>query len=706
MPPGLSNRFDPRTHPPERILAGLVAVLAGIAVFLVASGVFPYHSSNHDEAVYLMQAELLLEGQLQLFPGAFGDAVRPWFFVDAGDRFYPKYPPLPAAFYALAMAIFGEPRVTLAAVAAGNTALVYVLGAMIFDRKVGLVAAVAFALSPMALVTSSVFLPYAPTTSFTLAFTVLYFRTQRSRRALHAGLAGIAIGVAFFMRPFTAVLFAMPFVAHALWELLATIRGTAAADVLESRSLPDPVRTHSVTAAVGMVFVCITLGYNAYLTGSPLFFPFEAFAPLDGPGFGHREIVGHSLEYTPELALETNAQVVWYLLTRWVVAGALGTVLAGIGIAATVRQWGTSNADSTFAALLAGLFVTVPLGNVLFWGNYNILATASDPTDGLLGLFGPFYHFDLLAPVAIFAAAGIVALWRLASHWLGNRDRVSDQQATSLGLAILIALLLVTAGTSAALVSGPVERNLAHTETYEHAYEPFEETSIDRGLVFVPTPYGEWLHHPFQVLRNDPGLDGSVVYALDRGPRENFAVVDAAPDRQFYRYTYRGEWTPWPEDRDVEPLLTKLSVREGEPLNGSTTVGVPERVEHATVRVETGAGYTDHVVSGPRDAITVGWTLDSDGLVLESVDGEVVGERIETDTIDEVVVQVRMMQAVGGTLTYRHSTAVRPTGDTVEVLWPPERTVCPLVDDCGREGTYLPDRQRWEGVSFETELEG
>jgi hypothetical protein len=99
-------------------VAALLAVLAGAVVFLVASELFPYHSSNHDEAVYLQQAELLLAGQLNLYP-AVPDAVRPWFFVEDGDRLYPKYTPVPAAMFAAAKALTGEYRVALAGVAAG-----------------------------------------------------------------------------------------------------------------------------------------------------------------------------------------------------------------------------------------------------------------------------------------------------------------------------------------------------------------------------------------------------------------------------------------------------------------------------------------------------------------------------------------------------------------------------------------------------------
>jgi hypothetical protein len=46
----------------------------------------------------------------------------------------------------------------------------------------------------------------------------------------------------------------------------------------------------------------------------------------------------------------------------------------------------------------------------------------------------------------------------------------------------------------------------------------------------------------------------------------------------------------------------------------------------------------------------------------------------------------------GATVTYREELDARPHDGGVQVLWPPERSVCPLVTDCGLAGTYLPDR--------------
>ncbi|SEI48952.1 ArnT family glycosyltransferase [Halohasta litchfieldiae] len=715
----------------QQWLAVAVATLSGAVVFFIASVVFPYHSVNHDEGVYLMQAAMLLEGQLELFAGDLSEAFRPWFFVEDGGRLYSKYGPVPSALFAVSMALFGEPRVTLAVIAAGSTLFVSVLGSMAFDRRVGVVAGLVFAAAPMTLFTSSVFLPYAPTTFLNLAFAVGYLHGVRTGSTRSAAAAGIAVGLAFFARPYTAVLFAAPFILHAVWTIGRSLRrdglsvGRRPNGSVRHRlhSLPDPVRRNALTALGGLAFVGVTLAYNLRITGSPLVFPYQAFAPLDGPGFGYREILDHSVEYTPALAIEANSYALQYLGTRWFTGGLLGTAAAVVGLVVAIRRWRWSagRVDPTVGLLLAGLFVSVPLGNIPFWGNYNMLATLSDPTTGLVAHFGPFYYFDLLAPLSVFGAFGFVTGWRAirGSHFVDRlAARFSARTARRLTLAVLVASVLVVGGANATLLGDPLEENIGPTEKYEVAYEPIEETEFDNALVFIPDPYGPWQNHPFQSLRNDPGLDGEVVYALDRDPAGDFEVLDAYPNRTTYRYDYRGEWTPNPNDY-ITPKLEPLDVRRGDSLAGETTVGIPNRISRATVRLETDREATSYDLTTPTDNITVDWRLTPNATRLETVtttNQTTSTERtlssnttaISVDDTDEIRLLVTLFAPDGSSFTYRQEAAVRSTdGGSIEAVWPPERTVCTLVTRCGSEGTYLPDssdaHSSW--VDFETQLE-
>ena len=703
-------------------LAVGVAGLSGVVVGLLAAVVFPYHSTNHDEAVYLMQAAMLLEGQLQLQAGALAEAFRPWFFIQDGGRLYSKYSPVPAAMYAVSMALFGEPRVTLAVVAAASTGLVYRLGSTVADRSTGVVAAACFAAAPMTLLTSAVFLPYAPTTLLNLAFAVAYLRGVRTGSTRAAAAAGVAIGLAFFARPYTAVLFAAPCIAHALWTVGRALReyGFPGGQTdLRFGSLPNPVRRNTLTALGGLGFVGLTLAYNRRLTGSPLVFPYQVFAPRDGPGFGTREILDHSVEYTLPLAVEANSYALRYLGTRWFTGGLLGIAAAAIGFGVAVHRWrrGEGGIDGPAGSLLAGLFVSVPLGNLAFWGNYNMLATLDDPTNGLVAHFGPFYYFDLLVPLSIFAAVGVVAGWRRlrGSRLVGRLAPLfGADMRRRLAVAGLVACVLAVGGANAALLADPLGENVEPTQKFAVAYEPIQEADFDEALVFVPDPYGPWQNHPFQSLRNDPGFDGEVVYALDRDPAGDFAVVDAYPNRTRYRYDYRGEWTPNPDDY-VLPKLEPLAVRSGETLAGESAVGVPNRISRATVRLETDADATSYDLDSPTRNVTVDWTLTPEEARLDSVStadrtesiNNTAAAPIPIDDPDEVRLLITLVDPEGSTFTYRQEAAVRSTDGGVEAIWPPERTVCPLVTRCGSEGTYLPNdsdaHPSW--VEFETRLQ-
>ncbi|SMO34054.1 ArnT family glycosyltransferase [Halorubrum cibi] len=766
-PRRLATRLRQRLARADRVTAAaaLVSLTAGVLTFAVAATVFSHHSANHDEGVYLTQAALLLGGQLEFHAGPLADAFHPWFFIEDGGRLYPKYNPVPAATFGVSMLLFGEPRVTLAAVAAGNAALVYLLGSLSFGRRAGLAAAVLFAASPMAIATTSTFLPYAPTTFFNLVFAVAYLRSVRDGSLPAAGLAGVTIGIAFFARPYTAVLFAAPFICHALWRVISATRRFGAEStratpralvVAGVRGLPDPVRRHGLTALLGTLFVAVTLAYNVRMTGSPLTFPYQAFAPMDGPGFGERRILGHSVEYTLGLALESNGYALAEIATRWLAGGSLGTALALAGGAVALRGWFASGDPSDLAAadgdgggesagsstapgsprfrrtaalLLVGVAVAVVVGNLFFWGTHNALADLADPTDGLASLFGPFYHFDLLVPLSVFGGLAVAAGWRAlasARERLVRRD--VPPTVARVAVAVVVVSAVAVAGVAAVdAASEPIDRNAAVDAKHEAAYAPIDATDFEDGLVFLPTPYGEWQNHPFQYLRNGPGLDGDVVYALGRDPVEDFAVLDAYPDRTLYRYGYRGTWTPNP-DVYVTPKLESLDRRSGSELAAETTVGVPDRVARAQVRVDPrrgGEGGPDHVsytVTDPDDSLAVGWTVTPDGVRLPGAGGAAAdaadgsAESVPFDPEGDVVaVTVTLVDPAGATYTYRQEVTVRVTeggeagedGERVEAVWPPERSTCRLVTECGNEGTYLPDEPDThpEWVVFETDAE-
>jgi hypothetical protein len=663
---------------PTLALAGLAAAVVGI----VAVAVFPYHSRNHDEAVYLQQAAMLLEGQLRLYPPVEG-AFRPWFFVDGPEGLYSKYAPVVPTVFAVGLLV-GEPRVALALVAAGNVALVVALSRRAFDRPTGLAAGALLACAPLFVVTSSVFLPYAPTFLLNLGFAYAYVRACRERSVRWAAAAGRARGPAFCARPYTAVLFAAPFGGHALWTLWRERRAV----------LPQ----YAALVGGGLSMVAVTLGYNALLTGDPLLFPYEAFAPLDGLGFGERRILGHSMEYTPARALAINGYLLWYLATRWAPLGVVGTALAVAGVAlaraAPDGAEATWLTDRQLRGLLVGVVASVAVGNVYFWGNANVLATPSNPRDGLVAGFGPFYHFDVLLPLSAFGGYALVCGAREL------RDRTAGLSPGQRRAVAAAALLLAgtVAGVAAAAAFGPpIAQNAASTDSYERAYQPFEPEPPE-GVVFLPTPYGPWLNHPFQYLRNDPGYDGRTVYAMERDAETTWAVLDAFPDRTPHRYRYRGEWTADPAE-SVDPTLRSAERVQATDLRATTTVGTPSGATSATVAVSAG-GETDRRTL-PLDA----WRSNPGTLAVEWRVGNGTFETGEASVPIEGPAHAELSVVVvgpqGGTVAYETELLVRSDGAGVEALWPPEPRACLAATDC--DDAYLPGGDYPTFVDLETE---
>jgi 4-amino-4-deoxy-L-arabinose transferase-like glycosyltransferase len=671
----------------DRLTVGALglATVGGIAVFLLATGLFPYHSLNHDEAVYLQQAAMLLDGQLILRPPV-EEAFRPWFFVDGGESLYPKYTPVPAAIFALGLAV-GVPRLSLAAVAAAIVFLTHVVVGEAFSRRAGVLAAAFVLASPLFLLDTAIFLPYAPTTALDLAFAAAFLRADRiegrSQSLRYAALAGAAIALSFFARPYTALLFALPFIAYALWTLHGGSR--------------ERIATWGLLAVVGSLGVCLTLAYNTVLTGAPLRFPYAVFAPRDGLGFGTRAMLGHEVAYTPALALRANARVLGTFLGEWIAGGFLGALLAACGLLVFLARGARRRTIDPRRVTLLGLLPSVSLGNVYFWGNLNILGALDVPGDGLIGYLGPYYHFDLLVPVGALAALG--ALWLFDRLRSFAHARLAPTRARTALVVMVLLLAASVAGGSLAAGTPHVRANAEVTDRYEEAYAPFEDREFDEALVFVPDPYGPWLNHPFQRLRNDPGYDGEVLYALEKRP---FAVVDAFPDRTLYRYSYRGRWTPV-SGSAVTPRLRRIETVAGERVSLRARLGVPADAERVSIRVSTGEEQSYYGVRGTPRELPLRVVLNDGDVRLGGPLRQVGNGTPSIDARGTLSITVFVDGGPGAGFSYDLELPVARENGTTRAL-SPSVGVCRAPLYCGASTTYIPGETR-PGVAIETALQ-
>jgi hypothetical protein len=207
------------------------------------------------------------------------------------------------------------------------------------------------------------------------------------------------------------------------------------------------------------------------------------------------------LDYTPGRALLALGRLT-VLTGFW---GFGGLVLAGLAVA------GYRRLRSEPGRWLTLVVLTVPFGYALFWGSF------SSSEWGGPWRFGPFYWLPVLVPGSILGAAGFARLWR----W--------DPMVARLVAGGMAVVSLFVAGRALA-----DHRRLAAERERVYAAPLAAVATLDRAIVFLPPLGGPYLLQPFSLARNST-FDAPVVWAVDRGARQNLDVVRHLPGRTPYR---------------------------------------------------------------------------------------------------------------------------------------------------------------------------
>lgn len=475
--------------PPRRPVLAVVGLALGSAVvaIVLSAAAFPDLSINNDEGIYRLHAETLASGRLFApAPQGLANELRPWLAAVRDGNYVLKYNPVVPSLIALSLVLSGGPELFLALVAAGATAMTFVLAREVLrDEWDAVVAAGLVALSPLVILQSALLLPYLST--FVL-LEVFCWGVLRGGRALL--VAGLALGAAFVIRPYDAVLFAPPLLA---WFLLTR-----------------PARRAVITFLVPAAVVASTFFvYNAIATGSPLKPSFSILESQDTLGFGTRRLYPTDPPHQFGLNEGVDGAVRHVgALNTWLLGGVVVFALAAVAVlrrrAGTVGPW------------LAATAVLLPVGYVFFWGPWN-----ASVLWGGIRYVGPFYFLPLLIPLAVLGARGLADLFRVR-QWVG--------------VAVGAALVAVSAPTLVRAIGDNVDFN---GQTQSLASLVDNGASQKLVLADLPTPF---LMHPSPVVGNRWDVSGATIYAIG-DPARDLDVVAAFARRTPYRLTFTDDFT-------------------------------------------------------------------------------------------------------------------------------------------------------------------
>jgi hypothetical protein len=436
-----------------------------------------FHGVPHviDSAAQLFQARIFASLALWAKEPAIPRFFERVYMVVQDGRWFSMYSPGHSLVLALGV-IAGAPWLVNPILGGIAAVLVYRLGTTLYDEETGRIAGVLTLLSPFVIFMSSEYMNHATSLAAALAsalFLVKVARDGRIRDGLALGLAG---GLLFLTRPWTAVGVGVPIIFAAAGAFL---RG----DTRIRRSL-------AFAALVATGGVGLQLVFNRLTTGSPLRFGY-ALAGGVGPGFG-KATWGEPLTLARSVQNTlSNLNALDFSLLGWPIPALF---LIALPFALGQRRSG----DRLLLATSGGLVVAY----ALYW--YQDLA------------FGPRFLYEATGFLILLVARGVRELSRP-----GQGTTVSRSGLVVLGcvasavwlLAVPMPLLLRKYGSG---YFGGTSR----------VVDAVKAAGLRDALVFVNTSY------PSAFSQNAPGLDGPVVYARDLPRRDE--LIRLYPGRRVF----------------------------------------------------------------------------------------------------------------------------------------------------------------------------
>ncbi len=590
----------------------VLAALSFTLSLVLQTTLFRHGSGDADEAAYVMQARMLLHGQLTLDQNLVEPFFRPWLTGVHNGRVFTKYLPGWPAMLAASQLLFGTMIVAPALVAAAWAVGVYRLARELFDDvATALVSAAFLVFSPLVVVHTALPMAYAFTAAaLTIAIAEVARGTRTGARwSLVAG--GVALGLAATARPFDAVLVtlvcALVVAGRFVTGRLPTGRlptgrlptGALSAGVLPAGLLPTSRRRrpsprallrHTAWIGLGALpFAVVVAAFCRHVTGSMRTLPLAASDPLDRFGFGERRILPSEppFAFTRHLAVEAWQETV-AAAPGWLFGGRALIVLAVLGLLV---------AEHRRARLLLAANVLLVFAAYFFW--WGSAMAMPSLRDGL----GPHYHMVALTPVVILAGSGACWLWRR----LPGRFFARPARGPVAGVC-----LLALAAVTALAVPGKVNVQRYVNAVDKHVLDLVPNDLGGPAVVIVtpPTP-SRYTQVPYHFLRNSPDLLDEVLYAADVGAA-TVGLAEQMPGRRLYRLR-PDERIAADEPGSLRGSFVELRTVEGETIDVRVSAVVPANRPYASVYLRLGDRRETRPLTGTAgiDATrTVTWKLD------------------------------------------------------------------------------------------------
>ncbi len=469
---------------PLLVVVGLITFLL---IIIIRMGVLHDTPVTDDEGSYLFQAEILTSGRLYTPALPLSIFFRHYFIIenDNGRRYSGYLTHRPGYMFFLVPGVLLNAPWLIPALSSVVTLLLLVLIASeLLGSGQARYVALFLVISPFFLFTSATLLPYATSLMLMTAFFWAYVKTVKTSSWPSAILAGIALGVAAFTRPFEAVAVGLPFACHAIWLMCKEPR----------RYVTRFVVMAILAAGIALQVVVIRMVILGYQT--PI--------PMTIIGFTQQ---GEGYRHTVPLAL-AHLAVNWLRVNGWLFGWPISLLFAGMVFFKQRRdQWDW---------LLIGWMASVSA----FYCLYKYPGVSDT---------GPVYYFTLITPLILLTVRHLFALQQF---WLRrNLHETTGPHFWPVFILVSFGISLLTFFPHRAIYL----MNL--TDRIRQPYEIVKKAKLHNAVVYIRIERSVgWV---FNRRLNSPDLSDDVLYVnLQRDPEVNRKLAEMYPDRSLYILTY------------------------------------------------------------------------------------------------------------------------------------------------------------------------
>jgi hypothetical protein len=482
----------------KRLLVAAI-VLVMIIVALSVYYVFQQTPITDDERTYEFQAKILRSGRIFAPPPPIKESFKNIILIIEKNRWTGHYP-LGHPFILVLGMLLGSKYFFPILFSGAIVLLTYLICMELFGKKkLALLSTLLMAISPLFIFTSSTLLTHTSSGFFLGLFMLLFLKSVEQEgggwyRYLYALGAGLSIGFVFNMRPLTAVGIGLPFAVLLLMRLFRKRRGIYGKVALMILGFS--------------ALLLVTLWYNDQLNGDYFKFPVEYYSAFVNQGHSHSLQNGFlNLSFN---MIKLNAFL-------------FGFPLGLLFILIMVFKKTFTKGDKICSIVVLS-FATCYLA---WW-----FPGVSDT--------GPVYYYDLLIPIVILSARGILFLHKKVGQWLPDKKQFVP---VFLSLSILFSVLtfypekFVFFRKLTARIAAP--------------YKKIESMSIHNAVVFI---HGlPRVGNVGGYRMNSPDISDDIIYChLLIGPI-NSRVINRFPDRNYYILSF---------NEKKESLVTPVSAWE------------------------------------------------------------------------------------------------------------------------------------------------